>query len=193
MSVKLTDWQAKQRLSAAHLQEAWTMLRRVASVMGWDVDTEGDESVHVPDSWNLGRISGAGPAGEGDYTDARYWVREVYILSGADPDAAIVFEDYDPWDAGDVETNGLVPVIHTVTNLSELIDNTHNLPIDTPVLYKTLFDVKDDTITDGQSHTRNVMVVGGSVGAGEFIGMEYDTVAQNTAGWIFATLHAEKV
>jgi len=41
---------------------------------------------HLPEEGFLGRIESAGPLGEGNYSDARYWVREVQDASASETD-----------------------------------------------------------------------------------------------------------
>jgi hypothetical protein len=79
----------------------------------------------------MGVVVGAGPNGESDYSDARYWVKPSFLQqTGAtvDTDAAVPMEE----DATDAQ-------IATVTNIPELELDTHELKVGAFVIVRSLY------------------------------------------------------
>lgn len=73
-------------------------------------------------SW-VGKLVSAGPGEEADYTDRRYWVREV------NPDTLSILSG-GRW--------------VTAKNLAERGDSLHNLPVSTTNIYVTVHQLKDE-------------------------------------------------
>lgn len=136
---EIADWQPRQKVSAEKLTQMVRAINRMAKALGLDAGALdiGDAVPEVePGRWFLGEVVDAGPFGETDYPDDRYWVRRCRMLRGANSDAVYDWEQEDPWNPG----TGDVPVVHTVTNLSETLGQTHRLPLGFPVLYRLEFD-----------------------------------------------------
>lgn len=148
MGQRLTNWTARQKLSAAHLNEAWNLLRTIAGVVGYDLNQVGEDArENFLPSVKFGEVVDEGPNGEADGTDERYWVVEMGIQAGDNQDSTIVPIDLQPQtftnpvDGSDVT----IPVIYTVTNVLEVYTHTHTLTVGTPVLFFELFDRADPT------------------------------------------------
>jgi hypothetical protein len=185
MSERLDDWKDRQPLSAAHLQQPVDLLRKLAALPGFGLFFEGGDPGDLLFELRMGKIVAAGPNGEADYPDERYWVREQYIQGGATTAAPVVLADENPWDPGNSDDQLLVPVEHwdeevpailTVTNLPELTDHTHALPAGLPVVYFAAYDRGDPP------RTRLVMFMGGAEEGPEFYGQVKMAVANLTWG-----------
>jgi hypothetical protein len=79
----------------------------------------------------VGLVQSAGPNGEADYTDHRYWIRRAYLSNAAaNPNtAAPQAVTYTPLDSTDQWY-----IWVTVTNNAEALDSSHNLDVGTRVL-----------------------------------------------------------
>lgn len=196
MSAKITRWEGKQKLSNSHLNEVWDLEAKRAAMIN-DLVSDGvaaDRGINSPIRIIIAKIVDAGPAAEADYTDERHWAIEVIINNDGTITEydQIETSDADPWHA---PNDTMVPVILTITNLSDLADHTHTLTIGQYVLVFALIDstpVDSDGNVIGAPNFRYV-TLGGSESKGEFIGMNHTMVAQNVDGWQFDTLHAELV
>lgn len=185
-------WIAKEQVSARKLNQEVIALRRLMSVMGWDENRFGDAGrpAYITPI-RLGKIVAAGPGGQADYADERYWVREQSILKGAANDWDQIklndVQDYTirnaPQAGGGIGDVTVKPV-YTVTNLGEALEHTHTLPPDTPVIFLGFHDATNPTPA-----TRWVMVVGGGAEEGpEYAGQVHQGVANETPGWAFLPL-----
>jgi len=196
MSAKITRWKSREKVSASHLNEVWDLEIRRASMID-DLVSRGvspDEGISAPVRIMIGKVVTAGPGSEADYADERHWIIEVIINNDGTITEweQIETSDADPWTAPDGVTD--VPVIHTVTNLSDLQDHTHTL---VEGQYVLIFVLIDQTPVDGDGNVigsplfRYVTPGGGSETKGEFIGMDHTMISQNQDGWAFASLHSE--
>lgn len=187
-------WIAKESVSARKLNQEVAVLRRLMTVMGWDENRFADAGRpnFIP-SIRLGKIVTAGPQGQADYADERYWVREVTILPGAANtwdqiklnDLANYVVRNAPQAAGGTGDLTITPV-YTVTNPGEVLTHTHTLPPDMPVIFLGFHDATNPTPA-----TRWFMLVGGSAEEGpEFAGQVHMGVANETPGWAFLPLVA---
>lgn len=142
-STRIDDWRKGQKPSAGHLNQPLPTVRSVQRIVGrggvrvaqgpssTSISNEGEG--RYLDHW-IGKVVAAGPNGEGDYTDERYWVQRQY-LNGGDSSDAVETSDYVAPKAtiyDGISANGTQvdahPVIWTVTNLDDALSGKHSLP-----------------------------------------------------------------
>jgi hypothetical protein len=180
MSERLNNWTSRQKLSAAHLNEAWNLLRKLAGVVGYDLNSVEKPKHEDPiPRVRLGKIVAAGPSSppEADWADERYWVIDSGITAGDTQNSLVVPVDLVPIPAVS-DSDSVLPVIHTVTNVPEILAHTHGLAVGTAVLYFELIDFADPT-----PNTRRVMAVGGLDDLGELDGQVHQMTSQLESGW----------
>lgn len=97
-----------------------------------------------------GRITALGPDNDADYTDERYWVKQIYITNAAGDSltalgiAEVILKDIN----GDTYTpTSGTTIIHgyhvTATNLAEIEAGTHTMAVGTPVHVYMVYDSRD--------------------------------------------------
>lgn len=132
MAEPLEDWkQGVSEFSASHLQQPVNAIRELQALVG----AQGLPA-RAFGSVRLGKVTTAGPGGEGNYTDARYWVKRAYAVGGEINDALDVQDE--PVDETDAEE-----LIFTATNVAELVGDTHLLGEDAIVLCVPIWDGGD--------------------------------------------------
>jgi len=116
-----------------------------------------------------GVIVAAGPSGEADYTDHRYWVRRAWpaIDGGKSVNNVAEFEahpDQFPTGPGRFELDGPgLPKIITATNIAEGVTAAnpdkggHMLPVGTPVWVEAVFD-RGNVATASKRRTRKYII-----------------------------------
>lgn len=159
------EFTAGGRPSAATLR---AMLRRLqrreqggAAGLSDSTAVAGRREFQVRDEF-IAIVTDEGPAGEADYADARYWVERAYVQAGAATDAV------DPA----AETDPVLGVTVTATNLAEEVAGTHSLAVGRPV---RVFKVEDRS---SPPRTRYYFDAGGASGSG---GGEWKTIETNNA------------
>jgi hypothetical protein len=135
----------------------------------------------------LGSIITTGPDGAEDWTDERYWVQPIlFDLAGSDVGlyANLYFGPNPP----PLDTNGnyTSPYPVTATNTAEIppsgssTSGTHLLEAGLPVICYAVTDQQSPP----QIHWVFISAVGsGSLPTGQFVGQQYQVVANNQAGW----------
>lgn len=162
MPDNLKDWSEGDPLSASHWQEGVAALRSLLNVPGaGQGNIKADHGV-----WRfairVGIIVNTGPASEADYTDERYWVKDVSLDSNAGINDQVTFTPVEPraeelpYSLPDGTSSVTVPTTFTVTNLPELVSHSHTQQVGKYVWYFTLVDGQDNPV----SHC--VMSEGGS-------------------------------
>lgn len=92
--------------------------------------------IHHDDNMFWGKIQSAGPDGEADYSDERYWVKQQYCSNASgDNTAAVSFSD---------KTNGRWV---TATNICEMADGSHDIDADTIVPVFAIKDIQTSRVT----------------------------------------------
>jgi hypothetical protein len=119
----LRDWPKKDALipTGSHLQEPVDNLRDLAKQVSLIIKSE----VGHPQERLLVKIVSAGPNGEADYMDGRYWLQKIAVLAGKQNDAVKIKNDNAEQNAG-----SKVDSIFTGTNCPEWHAMTHGLPVD---------------------------------------------------------------
>lgn len=185
-SEQLTDWAGKMPLKNAHLNEPNVVLRRLLRQPGiGEVDLTGKQRLRTPPVLLMGIIVAAGPAGQADYADERYWVRLARPKPAADDTVAI---DYDiVADSAITKPDGsnfTYKPIFTVNNPGERLSHSHTLLVNTPVIFAGFPDGHQPI-----ENLRYVMLgVGGGEDAPEFAGQIKQGVANGVAGYAMAPL-----
>jgi hypothetical protein len=191
---QLRRWAAGDPIRQRYLNEAVDVLQRVLEVLGINIDEEGDVS-ELGDAYSplrLGKVVSAGPAGEADFNDPRYWVRELDVRNGAGNRAKVevdnrpdeVFADQIDPDTGDPVAGPTIVPIRVVTNVPEILNDTHTIPVGTVVLYLSFYDRKLPTPNE-----RNLMAVGGTLPKGQYKGQLFGNVTDNQTGFDFPRAH----
>lgn len=195
---QLRRWAAGDPLRQRYLNESIDVLQRLLDLLGVNIDGEGDAS-DLGEAWSplrLGRVVTAGPGGEPDFADPRYWVREVDIKNGADNRAKVEVEDrpdeefpdqLDPADPlGPPIAGPTLPPIRVVTNVPEILANTHGVPAGTVVLFLAFHDRKLPIPNE-----RNLMASGGgTLPKGQTKEMVFKNLTDNQTGFDFVRGHA---
>jgi hypothetical protein len=152
----------------------------------------------------LGQIVAAGPNGEADYTDYRYWVQRTgnqITLGVNDADTQTldieILPDCDDPTSGTGPRNSannsgassaLLPQIITAYNLDDYASGIHGLPIGKDVKFIwTFFDIPTDSTAPGTF--RYLLLVGPSLPTPQYDGMGLFTVSQNQLGGKYVSAH----
>lgn len=160
MSGTLNRWTARQKVSASHLNEMWDLGAQIAAMPGFNFYREGTDQPLVVGPFRQGRVVAAGPAGEADWPDERYWIEDVFIehISTDTERSRVSLQAV----GAEVEGDYTAPGIKTVTNWPEILEHTHTLAVNTPVLYVELQDamyVSGSGGPTGQPNRRFAMCV----------------------------------
>jgi len=141
---ELTDWARGDSLTATHLQQPVSVLRKMLGKPNSQVGQLRIERGGFTFVVTIGKIVTSGPEGEADFTNEQYWVKPQYIEEGAQ-DAAITLTDITPPDEyTDDDTADPAANIKPVTNLAELKDGTHKLKEGQFVWFFAISDGADD-------------------------------------------------
>tara|TARA_Y100000310_G_scaffold344800_1_gene459602 strand:+ start:1957 stop:2772 length:816 start_codon:yes stop_codon:yes gene_type:complete len=95
----------------------------------------------------LAKITSAGPEGESDYTDARYWIREV-VCSSADDDSRSKPTFVYPEKPSTTNLSQWLQVARWLTaiNLNEFSSDAHNLSTDDTTFVAVYYKIDQDGI-----------------------------------------------
>lgn len=137
--------------------------------------------------WYTGVIVSAGPSGQSNYTDARYWVQFAYVSNKASPST-------DPLAIYPKTMPAAVTDIVTATNLAEVMattspgvlptTGTHTLPANTPVMIR-----QQVSPVDGQRRWMFSAGGAGGVSPGQYQGQVYTMITDNQTGWEFPMVY----
>jgi hypothetical protein len=152
----LNRWTNRSKLSAGHLNEGVDALNLILSQPDALVRKLGEGGRERRFDIIIGMTTDTGPNGEADGTGEVYWVKPQYILPADAIDAPITFNDEVPIQAGEGDD---LPDTLAVTNLTEWVDGTHNLPTGTPVMVLPVYERKKSP------QIRYVMSAGGTGGS----------------------------
>jgi hypothetical protein len=157
------------------LQRLLTKIKRASIAGGTNTSTSlsipargGESEYYIP--YFTARIRDSGPDGESDFDDERYWFEAVYNSNpDTDKDVTSPLE----WEAFEEEFG----LISNASNLAEMIDQTHTLPVD------RIIDVIAVPAANGT--IRYYFDAGGAGGItpGEEQYDVYQMIAQNEPGW----------
>lgn len=122
----LQRWRARQADAASHRNEVLDAVDALRMPM------DGVSPAWIPPSnARLGIVTNAGPNGEADWTDERYWIKDA-VIQGTDydaPTASLSAVEYAPAvDANGGTTDGAYP--RCATNLAEIAAGSHLLATD---------------------------------------------------------------
>lgn len=183
MADNLRDWSRGSRLSAAHLQEPITILRKFMSRPNSGFAQLSNQSVRPVFDLHLGKIVATGPASEADYTDERYWVKPQYIVGTNLTSDQITTGDIPaPTIPDNSDGSGqTVDDILTVTSLPEVDGHSHHMRAGELVLYLGIYDWQD------QSKLHYVMIP--SLPTPQYEFQVYMGVGNNKAGFALPEAH----
>jgi hypothetical protein len=105
-------------------------------------DATGDAEQRARFAPLLARVTTAGPAGEANYTDERYWVKLAWVDGPSDKDVEDAAEPLSFTSYGEPK-QGEHPIIFTATNLAEQVGGSHVLYENTPVWVFPIYDGGD--------------------------------------------------
>lgn len=191
----LTPWNARDPISARHLNEVWSESRTSRiSFPGANVSRfPNGTGIQIPDSFipsggYIGAITAAGPAGEADFPDEQYWVWIQYAIADKWGVTVDIEEAY-PGTGSDL-TNCIVPA----TNMCERSPGgpvgagSHGLTPGFPVL---LLPVKGRVTTAGDTTPvqRFMFFSGGAESEPQLEGMVRQGVGNNKAAWKMFSAH----
>lgn len=150
---RLREWNPSGRepISAAHLNEPVDILKRIMRKFGWDVDDIPSERDDPDREWHLGKVVAAGPNGEANYEDERYWVMDCGIVRAANWLQQIEIYEIPEITAEDLgaDFDDPIKLTRTVTNLAEILTHAHDIPYGTPVWFRAEYDEAAESPTAG--------------------------------------------
>lgn len=154
MTTPIPPWTQRDNFSKSRHQELVDAINGTGLTTGAGgleiLRTPGGQTISGPlagkiDEIFMGKVVTAGPNGEGDYSDERYWLRkrEITVASSDDETARVTIADDDSPDGeligeddsgGDDEGQPIAETIVTATSVVERLAGTHTLQPDDEVL-----------------------------------------------------------
>jgi hypothetical protein len=131
----LRPWNARNRLSAAHLQESPDAINALLMALA---STQDDGTSPIRTECWPGVISATGPNREADFTDERYWVARAFVKGAAPNDQVSIQQEVTQSQSPSGPPSGVgfdqnPSNIFCVTNLPEVKTHSHTLSPGTPV------------------------------------------------------------
>lgn len=182
--------------SAAHLNEPVDWINGYMSAMALGQPGGGDDPYARP---FLGQINDQGPGGKPDLFGAMYWVRQSYMLFSSPQSNDTPNLNENTIEPASAQPKEPVPSnVFAALHLGEWINDSHNLPVDTPVWVVPVFDGNGDRrfiivgSAGSSSRTALLRVTGTEDGGGQYqmaklvqpltIGSSDDSVNQSDLG-----------
>jgi hypothetical protein len=171
---RMRDWRPGGQIPLGdQLQEGPDAVRELAAQVSAILFND----VREPQERFLVRVVNAGPNGESDYSDARYWLKRIAVLGAMPTDNVNIATDDTAFNAGSPE-----PYIITGINFSEFSSMTHGLPVDGSQIFECFGWW--DAGSPNRKHYFFVAASGIPAGTGRYkVLMLIDALNPGTPGW----------